>query len=411
MYLEDSITDGFDNYVVAVDSYQKQIYQLDLTSGDSYKGVTGRLYWTDNSMGVFVTSNIDGSDETIFRKLPNDSISDGLAVDHVNQLLFYSCTHYEVIMVASLSNPAIYRTIVNESLDEPRDIIVNSETGRIYWTDWGLEPKIETATMDGGNRSVVHRPANGSWPNALALDANTMMLYWIDAKTEIIGRIDLVTLKNRAIYSEPRAHFFGLALLDGYLYVTDWFRKYVTRLNINGGSTLEQIGPSKFARLNGVAGFKKSTVKTDGSPALTIGLSVLGVVAVIVIVVAGVYIYNKRHSRVHFQGTTSTWYVFEVKVYLKKTPTVGIEPISSRNFSSVENTIFTTPDLLFRADNISHDSLVEDTSGVDTFYRFTFPDRGTREEANFDSGIENPSFDCSIEDVRGGANLVRYSPM
>ncbi|KAH3870635.1 hypothetical protein DPMN_033846 [Dreissena polymorpha] len=52
-----------------------------------------------------------------------------------------------------------------------------------------------------------------------------MMLYWIDAKTEIIGRIDLVTLKNRAIYSEPRAHFFGLALLDGYLYVTDWFRK------------------------------------------------------------------------------------------------------------------------------------------------------------------------------------------
>ena len=82
-----SITDvKFDNYVVAVDSYQKQIYQLDLTSGDvsaiplsqSYKGValdihkvTGRLYWTDNSMGVIVTSNIDGSDETIFRKLPN----------------------------------------------------------------------------------------------------------------------------------------------------------------------------------------------------------------------------------------------------------------------------------------------------------------------------------------------------
>ena len=38
--------------------------------------------------------------------------------------------------------------------------------------------------------------------------------------------------------------------------------RYVTRININGGNTLEQIGPSKFARLNGVAGFKKSTVKT-----------------------------------------------------------------------------------------------------------------------------------------------------
>ncbi|KAH3741234.1 hypothetical protein DPMN_047955 [Dreissena polymorpha] len=27
--------------------------------------------------------------------------------------------------------------------------------------------------MDGGNRSVVHRPDNGSWPNALALDTNS----------------------------------------------------------------------------------------------------------------------------------------------------------------------------------------------------------------------------------------------
>ncbi|XP_052215805.1 uncharacterized protein LOC127834197 [Dreissena polymorpha] len=87
-------------------------------------------------------------------------------------------------------------------------------------------------------------------------------------KNKIIGRIDLVTLKNRVIYSKPRAHFSGLALLDGYLYVTDWFRKYVTRLNINGGNTLEQIGPSKCARLNGVAGFKKSTVKTVFSKCL-----------------------------------------------------------------------------------------------------------------------------------------------
>ncbi|KAH3804245.1 hypothetical protein DPMN_132527 [Dreissena polymorpha] len=38
--------------------------------------------------------------------------------------------------------------------------------------------------MDGGNRSVVHRPDNGSWPNALALDTNTIMLYWNDAKKQ-----------------------------------------------------------------------------------------------------------------------------------------------------------------------------------------------------------------------------------
>ena len=53
--------------------------------------------------------------------------------------------------------------------------------------------------------------------------ANT--LYWLDAKAEIIGRINLDTGEKKIIYSEPRAHFFGMALLGQYLYVTDWFRK------------------------------------------------------------------------------------------------------------------------------------------------------------------------------------------
>jgi len=64
----------------------------------------------------------------------------------------------------------------------------------------------------------------------------------------------------------------------------------------------------------------------------------------------------------------------------------------------------------FRTANIHHDRLVEDNSRVDTFYRITFPD-AAKDEPNFDSGIENPSFECSSEDVRSGTNIVRYSPM
>ena len=61
----------------------------------------------------------------------SDSISDGIAVDYINQLLFYTCTYDKVIVVVSLKNRNIYRTIVNESLDQPRDIIVHPERGLV----------------------------------------------------------------------------------------------------------------------------------------------------------------------------------------------------------------------------------------------------------------------------------------
>ena len=65
--------------------------------------------------------------------------------------------------------------------------------------------------------------------------------------------------------------------------------------------------------------------------------------------------------------------------------------------------------LRYRSVDIRHDKLVEEER-VDSFYRITFPDT-SQEEANFDSGIENPSFKGSMEDIRTTGNIVHYSPL
>ena len=56
----------------------------------------------------------------------------------------------------------------------------------------------------------------------------------------------------------------------------------------------------------------------------------------------------------------------------------------------------------WRSPFIRHDRLVED-SQVDSFYRITFPDKNSRDEpgleSNFDSGIENPSYDKMEEQI------------
>lgn len=50
-----------------------------------------------------------------------------------------------------------------------RAIALDPAVGRMYWSDWGVEPKIEVASMDGSDRKVlVGRDIQ--WPNGTSFD-------------------------------------------------------------------------------------------------------------------------------------------------------------------------------------------------------------------------------------------------
>jgi Low-density lipoprotein receptor repeat class B len=55
----------------------------------------------------------------------------------------------------------------------------------MFWTDWGREPRIERADMDGLNRLtlITH---NLGWPNGITVDTKTSRIIWVDAKTEVL---------------------------------------------------------------------------------------------------------------------------------------------------------------------------------------------------------------------------------
>ena len=91
----------------------------------------------------------------------------------------------------------------------------------MYWTDWGSEPRIERASMDGSNRTTLHT-TNLRWPNGLTIDYDSQTLYWVDAfldrlessRTDGSGR---TLLSTRHIY-----HPFGLTFNQGDLFWSDW---------------------------------------------------------------------------------------------------------------------------------------------------------------------------------------------
>ncbi|ESO99252.1 hypothetical protein LOTGIDRAFT_67693, partial [Lottia gigantea] len=119
------------------------------------------------------------------------SIPDGIAVDSLSRLIFYTDTGNNVIAKMTVDGSS-HQEIIKSGLDEPRAIVLDTNNKycfpynllhrqsicknslscvnfrKMYWTDWGLA-KIMTADYDGNNqKSLITTGLR--WPNGLALD-------------------------------------------------------------------------------------------------------------------------------------------------------------------------------------------------------------------------------------------------
>lgn len=83
---------------------------------------------------------------------------------------------------------------------------------RMYWTDWGMNTKIEKSNLDGTDRIVLVNTLIG-WPNGLAIDRIQRKLYWADAKLDRIEYINLDGSGRKVLVSENIPHVFGFSLL------------------------------------------------------------------------------------------------------------------------------------------------------------------------------------------------------
>lgn len=62
-------------------------------------------------------------------------------------------------------------------------------TNLMFWSDWGQNPRIERADMDGAMRRVIVS-TKIYWPNGLALDYTTHRVYFADAYLKYIDYCD-----------------------------------------------------------------------------------------------------------------------------------------------------------------------------------------------------------------------------
>ncbi|KAG1687419.1 Prolow-density lipoprotein receptor-related protein 1 [Nymphon striatum] len=199
------------------------------------------IYWVDDDEGSINRIKRDGTGREII--ISGLESVEGIAIDWVAGNIYWVNPIYDVIEVAHLNGSYKY-VLISEELDKPKAIVVNPASGYLFWSDWGMPPKIERATLDGKNRKVLVNTTI-QFVVDLAIDEEDNKLYWCDQRTDRIERINFdgtnreVVIQGGEPGDNPHSAIIenplALTVYKEYIYYTDstYQRGSVIRVNKN----------------------------------------------------------------------------------------------------------------------------------------------------------------------------------
>lgn len=104
----------------------------------------------------------------------------------------------------------------------------------VFWTDWGANPKIERASLDGQSR-ITLITVNITYPNEITIDYSTNQIYWVDGKFGWLQTADLDGQSRDTIFVQEKPNHtlqpFGVSILGDTIYWTDWLSKGIHKIN------------------------------------------------------------------------------------------------------------------------------------------------------------------------------------
>jgi len=208
------------------------VTQLANAAGIDFEATSGLIFWSDVNEDAIYKVHRNGSGRELLVK--GILSPDDIAVDWLAKNLYWTDSGMKIIEVSRL-NGNYRKVLFSRNLSQPRGIAVLPQKGKIYWTDWGKLPKIESAFLDGSSRDILVSK-DISRPNGLAIDVENLLMFWCDAG---LDRIELLNLRNRSrrviAFGTNVGHPFGITHFGNFVFWTDWSHQVIRRANIQTG--------------------------------------------------------------------------------------------------------------------------------------------------------------------------------
>ncbi len=249
---------------------------LDL-DGITMDGVSGKIYWSESTIGKIWRANLDGTnieeivtglsgpegvtvdatrgkiywveymgpgegykiqranlDGTNVEDIVTETSALGIAVDAIGEKIYWTgASSNDTIWRANLDGTNVENLFT--SLYFPEGIAVDSIEGKIYWADFGGEPvTIQRANLDGSN--IEGLVPGVKYPNDIAVDAMEGKIYWTDSGADKIQRANLDGTNVEDIVTQGLVSPGSIAVdaMEGKIYWVDWDTGKIQRANLDG---------------------------------------------------------------------------------------------------------------------------------------------------------------------------------
>ena len=127
----------------------------------------------------------------------------------------------------------------------------------MFWTDWGINRKIEKSILDGTQRVAIVT-SNLSMPTGISLDRRNKLVYWVDYGTGAIESVDYNGNNRKLLFQQHRSYLLGVIFTASYLFVTGEYINEVYKVNASNGTIVGNVSIGGLGKSWGLAAYDSS---------------------------------------------------------------------------------------------------------------------------------------------------------